>query len=262
MAAASATPLPESGPPGRTPPRPPNGLGSRRRPLSLLLAEHDTNAADQLLLYLAEHQIVVTVSGDGADTLLRVGTERPDIIIVSASLPIIGAPALVAALHRSHDLPIIVGMGADDAQEAVAALAAGATACIARPYRMPELLTLLRAIEESYAAQTDDETMILGDIELNMAAQAVFVRGRRVDLRQRELQLLRFLMVHADRVVTHTEIGEHIWGNKVAASNNIAVHIRRLRQHLGDDSRNPGLLVSVRGLGYRLTISSPPVTTR
>jgi DNA-binding response OmpR family regulator len=221
----------------------------------VLLAEHDTNAAHQLLLRLNEHQVDVTVSNDGADALLRVGTESPDILIVSASLPIVGGSALVAALRRSHDLPIIVGVGDDDAHEAVAALAAGATACIARPYRIPELLTLLRAIEGSHAAQTGDETLILGDITLNLAAHAVCVRGRRVDLRLRELQLLRFLMLHADRVVTHAEIREHVWGNKVGASNSIAVHIRRLRERLGDDPGNPRLLVSVRGFGYRLTVS-------
>ena len=138
-------------------------------------------------------------------------------------------------------------MGEGHAQQAVQALAAGATACVARPYRVPELLPLVQA---AFTGESGIRRMlVVGKVELDMNAYQVKVDGRTVHLPLREFELLHYLMRNAHRTVTREQIMRHVWNSTdTTSTNTIAVHVKRLRARLGDNDDQLIQTVRRRGL--------------
>ncbi|SEG91736.1 DNA-binding response regulator, OmpR family, contains REC and winged-helix (wHTH) domain [Nonomuraea solani] len=211
---------------------------------------------DHGLTELAAQGITVVRAVDGPGALLRIGACPPDVLLVSARLPGIDPVTLIESVRRSlATLPIILGTGPEDAELAMRALAAGATACVARPYRCKELLTLIHATHIPGSLPL----LRVGDIELDQDAHVVRVAGAAVHVPLREYELLRYLMRNAGRVVTKHEITRKVWRSEGKPPNNtIVVHVKRLRRRLGDDERHPAILLTVRGIGYRITAGDPP----
>ncbi len=104
--------------------------------LTLLIADPDQDSAATLLQQLAQHRVDMVACADGAEALLQIGALRPDIVLISADLPLLDSATFVRVLRRRHAIPVLVGIGACDAADARNLLAAGTSACIARPYRL------------------------------------------------------------------------------------------------------------------------------
>jgi DNA-binding response OmpR family regulator len=225
--------------------------------LVLLVADPDPQVAADLADQLAARDINVTHCADGAEALLQIGLLAPDAILVAADMPTVDGPTLVSALRRGGSrTPIILGAGRGDAEAAVRALDEGASAAVGRPYRINEVLQLLNL---AYVGLGDDDRPIsCGPITLNPASYEVRIDGDPVYLPLREFKLLHLLMSRAERLVTREEIRARLWGTEAQRSNTITVHIRRLRERLGDDPHEPRIIQTVRGLGYRFV---PPPST-
>jgi two-component system OmpR family response regulator len=222
---------------------------SRSAPM-LLVADQDTDLIQRLATAMQPEGVDVKGVCDGAQALLQAGALEPDAVLISASLPIVGPVEFVRAVRLARSIPVLLGIDhGSDAEEALRALEAGATACVARPYRVPELLPLVQA---AFRRQGSHRVVLaVGDIELDVTAYQVRVGGQVVHLPLRELELLHYLMRNADRTVTREQIMRNVWHSSDAMSTNtIAVHVKRLRARLGDmDDR---IIQTVRGVGYRL----------
>ena len=236
-------------PTGSPPSRRPLDTG---RPLGLLLvvADADLDSATNLCEALADHNVTAIACSDGAEALFIAGAEHPDAVLVTASLPTVGGAALARTLSARANIPVVVGIGDADGQAAADALAAGAAACVAHPYRPREVLAILRAIRPDGTAEPQ-AALECGGLRLDRGALEVSLHGRLVRMPMREMRLLQLLMVHADRVVTREQIRDVVWGG-APGSNTITVHVQRLRQRLGDDQVDPKMILTVRGVGYRL----------
>jgi len=212
-----------------------------------LVADPDADVVRRLAAQLADRLVTVIHSADGADALLRIGSLSPDAVLVAATLPVVDGPTIVETLRRQGaNLPIVLGVGPDDAQATVRALGAGASACISRPYGAYEVTQLL-----SLARAGDDRSIVCGPITLNPASFEVRLHDVPIYLPLREFKLLHLLMSRAERLVTRDEISARLWGGDQQRSNTITVHVRRLRERLGDDPHHPKVIQTVRGLGYR-----------
>ncbi|GII81582.1 putative response regulator [Sphaerisporangium rufum] len=215
----------------------------------LLVADPDAELVEGLAAAMERESVRVAGVADGAQALLQAGALRPDVVLVSATLPVIGPVEFIRALRPARAVPVLLGVGEGHAEQAVQALAAGATACVARPYRVPELLPLVRS---AFTGGTGPRGVLsAGGVELDAGAYQVRVGGRPVHLPLREFELLHYLMRNADRTVTREQIMRQVWHAPASMSTNtIAVHVKRLRARLGDhDDR---LIQTVRGVGYRL----------
>ncbi|MGN9839237.1 winged helix-turn-helix transcriptional regulator [Nonomuraea sp. H19] len=222
---------------------------TRTRPV-LLIADPDGAVVADLAAALEREGVSVTGAPDGAQGLLQAGAMQPDVVIVAASLPVIDAVEFVRAVRLARNVPVLLGVGEGNAEQAVRALAAGAAACVARPYRVPELLPFIHA-----ASPESRKLLIVGGVELDVQAYQVRVGGRAVHLPLREFELLQYLMRNADRTVTREQIMRHVWHSAATTSTNtIAVHVKRLRARLGDEDDR--LIQTVRGVGYRLVTPS------
>ncbi|MCG5221041.1 response regulator transcription factor [Streptosporangium sp. KLBMP 9127] len=223
--------------------------GETRTAPVLLVADPDTALVERLAAALEREGVEVAGAADGAQALIQAGALRPDLVLVSATLPVIGAVDFVRAVRLSRAVPVLLGVGEGDAEQVVQALAAGAAACVARPYRVPELLPMVQAAFTGDAGAR--RLLVVGAVELDVHAYQVRVLGRGVHLPLREFELLHYLMRNADRTVTREQIMRHVWNSTESTSTNtIAVHVKRLRARLGDNDDQ--LIQTVRGVGYRL----------
>jgi two-component system OmpR family response regulator len=219
----------------------------------LLVADPDESLGHELVLAMAERGVEVTVCPDGAQALLRTGALHPDVLLISASLPAVDAVTFVRAVRANLSIPVILGVSADDADDAVRALDAGANVLVARPYRLPELLPLIKGIQyDTPVGESGIPTLTCGPLELDPVSHVVRMRGKVVHMPLREFELLHYLMINADRVVSRRQIQAHVWRTDRVITNTISVHIRRLRDRLGDDPDNPEIILTVRGVGYRI----------
>ncbi|MGK5499133.1 winged helix-turn-helix transcriptional regulator [Streptomyces sp. URMC 125] len=218
----------------------------------LLLAEPDESLASDVTARLAMAGLETVVCRDGAEALLQVGARRPAAVLLATPLPVVGAATVTRLLADLHPVTVMVGAGTDGTAEATAALEAGAVAIVARPYRTGEILPLLisdRTGGKDEAAQP----LVVGDIELDPAGFHVFVGGELIPrMPVREFLLLRYLMEHANRVVSRLELIQELWGKDSMESNSLTVHIRRVRNRLVKDGRSCCTITAIRGLGYRL----------
>jgi CheY-like chemotaxis protein len=131
------------------------GWAPSRTRFLLVIAEQDEQAATELAQELARHHIDTKVCDGPAEALLAAGSLRPDAVLVAAGQTGITAAEIVQVLARRAGIAVVVGVSGQDGASAAAVLGAGATACIARPYRVPELIPILRAIRPDTAGALD-----------------------------------------------------------------------------------------------------------
>jgi DNA-binding response OmpR family regulator len=226
----------------------------------LLVVDDDAVAGEELVSRLADHRVRAHHFPDAAEALLGAGALQPDAAVVAAGLTSMSSTDLVRLLAHRAGIPTVVGVGDDDGMTAVAALKAGATACVRRPYRIEEVVPILRAIRPDTAG-TLDPPIQLGALRLDPATFEVTLRGVSITLPLKEFRLLYYFMTHPDRMVTREELLRAAWNGPMAdTSNTLTVHIKRLRQRLNLGQDQPQIIVTVRGLGYRLVRSALEVT--
>jgi DNA-binding response OmpR family regulator len=218
----------------------------------LVIADPDPDLADGLASELARHHVDVEVCIGAADALVAAGTMRPDAVLVAAEPGDLTGAEVVQVLAKRTEIHVVVGIGDGQGDQAGAALSSGATACIARPYRLNELIPIMKSIRPDSIGMMEPP-IDCGALRLDPATLEVFLYGRSIRLPLREYELLRLLMVHADRVLTPDQIYSTLWAQRSGhRSNTLAVHIRRLRTRLGDNQESPRIIKTVRGVGYRL----------
>jgi DNA-binding response OmpR family regulator len=223
--------------------------------LTVLVADPETDAYRDLARFCVDSGAILVVSRDGADALFQAGRCFPDVVLLSADLAVVSAGDVVTAIRRHAHVHIAVGIGDGEAHRAAPALLAGASELLTRPYRLKELQSLLGSYFLRAKQRHDQEAVLrVGLLELNSIAHEVRAAGRPLELTLMEFELLRYLIIHADRAVTHEQIRQDVWRARgsEASSNTIAVHVRRIRAQLNGAAQ----LINIRGLGYRLTATT------
>ena len=222
-----------------------------------LLVADDADALPQAALSdLARSGVTASLYPDIAEALVRIGCDDPDVILLSAGLPLPCA-GVVAAVRSASTAPILIGAAIDETQTAGAALVAGGYALVRRPYHGDELLHLIDGMQELLEARRRPRSNLkYGPLELCSESFTVRMNGRELVLPLKEFELLRLLMSHPDRVVSVDDIRDTLWrpGSRLPSSNTVAVHVARLRARIGGQQ----VLRTVRGIGYRLTFPPAP----
>lgn len=238
------------------------GRGPVPERLAVLVIDQPDQVA-HLRAALAGQPVEIAAVDDTAHGLLAIGRTCPDVVVLGRPAGPLGPLQFVEVLRADEpDLPLIVGIGADDSSLAGRAAMLGA-AVLAHPFAPDQLLRTLSA-----AGPTRDPvevrplTLDLGRLRIDGLAPQIWLDGRLIRLPMREFLLLRFLAERAGAVLTHAEILRATWGRQdtgKSARNTLVVHVMRLRKRLGDthatDTRQQWIRV-IRGLGYQFTIPS------
>jgi two-component system KDP operon response regulator KdpE len=188
-----------------------------------------------------------------AKSALNLLAERPDLVILDLGLPdMLGHDLLRAIRTRDDRVPIVVLSSRGDEAGKVQALDLGADDYITKPFGMDELLARLRAALR-HQLQTQGERPIfrIGDLSVDLVRRIVKVGGREVKLSPKEYELLRLLVQHAGKVLTHKFLLGELWDDLTDAQY-LRVYVRQLRQKIETDPERPQYVLTETGIGYRL----------
>jgi two-component system, OmpR family, response regulator len=216
--------------------------------LRLLVVEDDVNLNRQIVAALEDVGYAVDKAFDGEEGQFLGETEPYDAVILDLGLPKIDGVSVLAAWRRAErKMPVIILTARDRWSDKVQGFDAGADDYVTKPFHVEELLARVRALLRRAAGHASSE-IVCGPVTLDTRAGRVMVEGNPVKLTSHEYRLLSYLMHHQGRIVSRSELTEHMYDQDFDRdSNTIEVFVGRLRKKLGVDA-----IQTVRGLGYVL----------
>ena len=216
--------------------------------MRVLVVEDDADLNRQLVQALKEAGYAVDSATDGEEGHFLGDTEPYDAIILDIGLPVLDGISVLEQWRRAgRTMPVLILTARDRWSDKVQGIDAGADDYVAKPFHIEEVLARIRALVRRSAGHATNE-IECGPVRLDSKAGRVTVDGNPVKLTSHEYRVLEYLMHHRDRVVSRTELIEHLYDQDFDRdSNTIEVFVGRLRKKVSTD-----LIETVRGLGYRI----------
>jgi two-component system response regulator RegX3 len=223
---------------------------------TLLTVRGEPSSLDTVTAGLRREGFVVIEVMNGQEALQRFDALRPDAVLLDTTLPGMSGIDLCRALRMRSPVPILVLDLWEDEVDLVVTLEVGADAYLTPPFRLREVVARLRALvsRARSASQTvrHERVLIGGGIRLDPDRREAHVRGRQVQLTPHEFEILEMLMGYAGRLVTREALVDRVWNGAVAGDvRTVDVQVNSLRVKVETDPRQPQLIKTVRGLGYR-----------
>jgi two-component system KDP operon response regulator KdpE len=192
-------------------------------------------------------------AASGSEAVAAVEAYRPDVVLLDLMLPDITGVEVCRAIRERHQTPVIILSVVGEEQAKVAALDEGADDYLTKPFGMNELLARVRVALRRGASERVQQPVIEVDgLTIDIERRRVIVDDAEVHLSPTEYSLLKYLAVHAGKVLTHPMILREVWGGEYAEDNHILrTTINQLRTKLGDDATNPRFIRTESGVGYR-----------
>jgi two-component system, OmpR family, response regulator len=218
----------------------------------VLVVEDEASLAKQLIAALHQAGYAVDHADDGARADLLRQDERYDAVVLDLGLPQVDGLTLLRRWREAGEaMPVLVLTARGSWHEKVLGIDSGADDYMAKPFRMEELLARLRALIRRSSGHINPE-LRCGPLVLDPRSGKVTLEDAEVKLTSHEFRVLSYLMHHSERVVSQSELTEHIYSQSFDRdSNTLEVFIARLRRKLG-----PSFIETVRGLGYRMKVYS------
>lgn len=222
----------------------------------ILIIEDDTAIAAIERDYLEIDHFAVEIAADGVQGLNRGLSGEFDLILLDLMLPGMDGFALCRRLRERIDIPILMVTAKQEDIDKIRGLGLGADDYIEKPFSPSVLVARVKANLAQYERLSGrgkaPSEITLGTIRLNTGTHRVFVEDREVELKNKEYELLLFLMLNVDMVFDRETLYEKVWGMDALGDNaTVAVHINRLREKLEKDPANPRYIETVWGAGYR-----------
>jgi two-component system OmpR family response regulator len=216
----------------------------------ILVVEDDADLNRQLADALKEAGYAVDTATDGEQGHFLGDTEPYDLLVLDIGLPVLDGISVLEKWRRDgRIMPVLILTARDRWSDKVQGIDAGADDYVAKPFHIEEVLARVRALVRRAAGHATNEIEI-GPVRLDSRAGKVTVNGNPVKLTSHEYRVLEYLMHHRDRVVSRTELIEHLYDQDFDRdSNTIEVFVGRLRKKM-----SPDIIETVRGLGYRIVV--------
>ena len=216
--------------------------------MRILVVEDDANLNRQIKDALTEAGYAVDVAFDGEEGHFLGDTEPYDAVVLDIGLPQMDGLSVLEEWRRAgRTVPVLLLTARDRWSDKVQGIDAGADDYVAKPFHMEEILARIRALVRRAAGHSSNE-ITAGSVRLDVKAGKVTVDGHAVKLTSHELRLLSYLMHHKGKVISRTELTEHLYDQDFDRdSNTIEVFVGRLRKKLPEEC-----IQTVRGLGYQI----------
>jgi two-component system KDP operon response regulator KdpE len=206
-----------------------------------------------LRVALSSQGYTVIEQRTGREGISSVATAKPDVVILDLGLPDIDGVEVTRLLREWTRIPIIILSVRGSESDKIAALDAGADDYLTKPFGMGELLARLRAALRRTASTDDEPVFIAGSLSVDLSRRLVTVSGHEVQLTPTEYGLLRVLVTHAGKVLTHHHLLREVWGVEFGEEfHMLHVNISNLRRKIEPDLARPQFIVTEPGVGYRL----------
>jgi two-component system alkaline phosphatase synthesis response regulator PhoP len=224
---------------------------------TIFVVEDDENIREMVKIALRSFDYDAVVFDNAEDCLRKVKTEMPDMLIFDIMLPGLSGLAATKKVRenpKTKDLPIILLTAKDTELDKVTGLDSGADDYITKPFGIMEFGARIRAAfrRGHRKGASGAEDIFISDLRINHNTREVWQNGKAIDLTFKEYELLRLLAHEQDRIVPREEILNTVWGfDFVGESRTLDIHIRTLRQKLGDGADEAKYIKTVRNVGYR-----------
>jgi two-component system KDP operon response regulator KdpE len=221
-------------------------------PIKILIVDDEPPIRKLLRMGLTSQGYEVFEAPNGK-VALELLAKKPALVILDLGLPDIDGLELLRRIrHAREDLPIVVLSSRGDEVGKVAALDLGADDYVTKPFGMDELLARMRAaLRHQLQVQGERPVFYVGDLSVDLVRRIVKLADREVKLSPKEYDLLRLLVQHAGKVLTHKFLLQRLW-DEPADPQYLRVYVRQLRQKIEIDPERPRYLLTETGVGYRL----------
>ncbi len=221
--------------------------------LRVLVVDDEPAIRTFLRVSLAAHDYTVFEAENGQAAIASVTASRPDILILDLGLPDMDGIEVTRLVREWTQLPIIILSVRGQEADKIAALDAGADDYLTKPFGAGELLARMRTALRHVAQTANDPVFTTGDLSVDLTRRTVSLAGREVQLTPTEYDLLKVLVTHSGKVLTHRQLLREVWGGEYEQEMHILrVNISNLRHKLEPDPVRPQYIVTEPGVGYRL----------
>ena len=221
-------------------------------PIKVLVVDDEPNIRDLLTTSLRFNGYSVYAVGNGNDAVVAAEKGKPDIILLDVMLPDQSGFAVTKKLRSMGiDVPVLFLTARDETEDKVTGLTVGGDDYMTKPFSLDEIMARISAIlRRTQKVETSDSVIEVGEISMNEDAHEVFVNGELVEFSPTEYKLLRFLMSNANRVLTKSQILDHVWEYDFGGEMGIVEsYVSYLRKKLDPLTSEP-VIVTKRGVGY------------
>ena len=226
----------------------------------ILLVEDEASISEPLAFLLEREGYQVQVVADGTEAVRVFPNASADLVLLDLMLPGLPGTEVCRSIRARSRVPIIMLTAKDSEIDIVVGLELGADDYITKPYSTRELLARVRAAlrrtdaDSEASAEEYYEEGVLDEqgVHLDTERHTVTVRGEEIAMPLREFELLELLMRHSGRVLTRGQLIDRVWGSDYYGdTKTLDVHIKRIRSRIEEDPKEPKLVTTVRGVGYR-----------
>ena len=222
-----------------------------------LVIDDETQIRRLLRVTLEANDYQVVEAATGAEGLVQAAQCRANVVLLDLGLPDMDGVAVLKRLREWSRVPVIILSVRDREKEKAEALDAGADDYVTKPFGTEELLARLRVALRHSEKQSEEPIFRSGPLVIDLADRHVTVDGKEISLTVTEYNLLRLLVRHAGKVLTHRFLLREVWGPTAENQNHyLRVYIARLREKLKTDPAQPEILLTEPGIGYRLSVNN------
>ncbi|HOX22001.1 MAG TPA: response regulator transcription factor [Elusimicrobiales bacterium] len=220
----------------------------------ILIVDDDRKIRELLKGYFVKENFTVLTAMDGREALATIKKDKPDIVLLDLMLPVMdGFEVLKQARKEGCEVPVIMITARDEESDKLVGLEIGADDYIAKPFSPKEVVARAKAVlRRAKAGPVAGTEFSVGDIKVDMEKHAVTKNGKSVELTPIEFKILELFCQAPGRVLSRLQIIERVQGYDFDGyQRTVDVHIRNIRKKIEDDQKNPKLLLTVFGFGYK-----------
>ena len=219
----------------------------------ILVVDDTRNVQLMLSDFLLSQDYEVEIASDGNEALEMVRSFHPDLILLDIMMPNMDGYQFITHLRRESTLPVIMITAKQQEADIIRGFDLGADDYITKPFRMRELLVRIRAVmRRSAPRESESSVLTIGDISLDHQKHELTKNGQTIDLTPLEFLVLEMLMQSPGQVIRRAELCIRLMENNYTGSEStLKIHIRNIRQKIGDDLDQPRYIETVFGIGYR-----------
>lgn len=226
----------------------------------IVIADKDKQNREFLRISLEQEHFTVYEAANGAEALMVVAGQMPDVLLLEADLPVIDGFEVCRQLRQRTSMPIIFVAAKASTEDRIKGLELGADDYLAKPYELRELYARMSSVLRRAALQPEQETareLHYLDLDINMEAGLVFAFGRQIKLRPKELELLWCLASNPRQIFSRVELLDKIWKTRFHNdTRTVDTHIKSLRQKLKVPAYASWEIITVWGYGYQFQIKA------
>ena len=226
--------------------------------MKILLVEDDIEISDMLKNFLITENFEVVQSFDGESACQEFFADDYSLVLLDLMIPKKSGMEVMKAIREKSTVPIIILSAKDTDSDKTLGLGLGADDYITKPFSVTEVLARIKANirrNTQYTQQTVNEETVFrcGSLTVNTGDYSVLKNGMRIELTAKEFEILKLLVKNPKKVYTKEQIYSHVWNDAYLGDENaVNVHISRLRNKIEDNPREPQIVVTVWGIGYKL----------